>query len=318
MHHLYTPIHNKTDRSDIFGKTVKSTWNSKINIGQMKRSISQLDETNTVEQPLKLPKTDSQDWSLKSGLPQHADTSQYADKIEIAKESPDKESTPHTAPTPTNSTFVLDNSHPMISTSSPTAEQTTTSPFALTGEVTVIKESQTTPVPVTVPESVAKAPEKLKNDPKPTFGSLIEYTNKDLKELCREQGLKVTGNKKTLVERLLNPLDPKNVRRGSSGTKRIGTIDKLLREAGVNNPGEVSPCLKAGIARNYIPWKDENPLDHIVYKGTCYFCDNDKELSVTIKELLFQTTYPGLEYEDGQESACLVIPFTYYIYLLAM
>ena len=67
--------------------------------------------------------------------------------------------------------------------------------------------------------SAAKAPVGTVDTVEETEGSLLRQSQNDLKDLCRSRGLKVGGNKRDLVFRLLNPDSGKPKRRGGGRRK---------------------------------------------------------------------------------------------------
>ena len=124
------------------------------------------------------------------------------------------------------------------------------------------------------------------------------YRASELKEMCRERGLKVSGNKSELVDRLRNPSSAKTTKKSSkpknssSSTRRMSCaqVDQALRDAGYEDPKEASSCVKKGIQKGYISL--DGGLDKVIYSGgKCYRCNY--KLSCTLRQLLDQPDYVG-------------------------
>eukprot|EP01084_Bolivina_argentea_P181024 312694_1 len=126
------------------------------------------------------------------------------------------------------------------------------------------------------------------------------YTVKQLKELCRKNNLKVGGNKTKLIERLSNPT---NITSKAKGGKRLSVqkVHKMLSEQGIKNPESVSKCLKRGIQKGYVIIDSSEGLNKILLESECICCS--KTHIVLIKDILYQSDYAGLDYEDGGEGA---------------
>eukprot|EP01084_Bolivina_argentea_P114509 203833_1 len=74
--------------------------------------------------------------------------------------------------------------------------------------------------------------------------NIYSLKKEELKALCAKKGLKVSGTKAELILRLLNPSESKTKRRKNAGIERV---HNLLRDAGIEDPERVNPCLKRGI-----------------------------------------------------------------------
>lgn len=91
----------------------------------------------------------------------------------------------------------------------------------------------------------------------------------------------------------------------------VKAVNEILKAHGATTG--VSNCLKAAILHGKIkllkPKDDPNNefgLDQVLLKGECEACD--EELSCTIKDILHQPDYAGMDYEDGCENATLRCP----------
>ena len=94
-----------------------------------------------------------------------------------------------------------------------------------------------------------------------------------------------------------------------SGKKAIENVHKLLSDLGVENPKDVSCCLKAGILNGCITLKrpEDDPegeygLDQTLTTVDCLCCD-EGDMECTIRQILYQPDYGGGDYEDGGEEA---------------
>eukprot|EP00484_Ammonia_sp_Unknown_P027375 CAMPEP_0197029236 /NCGR_PEP_ID=MMETSP1384-20130603/8739_1 /TAXON_ID=29189 /ORGANISM="Ammonia sp." /LENGTH=290 /DNA_ID=CAMNT_0042458367 /DNA_START=30 /DNA_END=899 /DNA_ORIENTATION=- len=126
-----------------------------------------------------------------------------------------------------------------------------------------------------------------------------------LKDLCREKGLKVGGNKTTLIARLLDPNSASAAKKGGKGSSRRSAkmVHDMLRKAGVEKPESVSDCLKKGIQRgHYTICESEGGLDQVIHRGTCICCS--RKYNVSIRDVLYQSDYGG-DYEDGGEGGAI-------------
>ncbi|XP_033112668.1 uncharacterized protein LOC117113443 isoform X1 [Anneissia japonica] len=122
-----------------------------------------------------------------------------------------------------------------------------------------------------------------------------------LKEMCRDANLKVSGTKGQLLMRLCGLEKEKTTTRLS-----VKGVNKWLEKQGVENIDTVSNCLRAGIQKGYIDISGETPLDNIVIEDMCYLCEHD--VKVTIRDLLYQQDYAGMDYEEGGEEATVKCP----------
>lgn len=133
---------------------------------------------------------------------------------------------------------------------------------------------------------------------------LFELTIKDLKERCKSQGLKVSGNKGELIARLENPSAP-TAKRQKTGCNRRGlssskAVNDALMAAGYSNPERASSCARKAIQKGFFSIDN---LDEIVFSGSCLCCE--KTLSCTLRDVLDQPDYGGGDYEDGGQQGAL-------------
>eukprot|EP00485_Elphidium_margaritaceum_P000913 CAMPEP_0202692966 /NCGR_PEP_ID=MMETSP1385-20130828/7207_1 /ASSEMBLY_ACC=CAM_ASM_000861 /TAXON_ID=933848 /ORGANISM="Elphidium margaritaceum" /LENGTH=285 /DNA_ID=CAMNT_0049348579 /DNA_START=21 /DNA_END=878 /DNA_ORIENTATION=+ len=130
----------------------------------------------------------------------------------------------------------------------------------------------------------------------------------ELKELCRKRGLKVGGNKATLITRLLDP-ELTATKNGTSSSKKtskrrsVKMVHDMLRDAGVEDPESVNPCLKKGIQKGFFTIDADGGLDQIIFRGGCLCCS--KKYDVSIRDVLYQSVYGGNDYEDGGEGGAI-------------
>jgi len=143
------------------------------------------------------------------------------------------------------------------------------------------------------------------SDVKKSMSAYCKMTVSQLKAECKAKGLLVSGNKTALVQRLMNPA-AESSRRNSSGRKQslsIQRVHKLLLEAGIKNPESKSRCLKRAIQRGFVVIDGKESLQQVIAVGKSLCCN--KELKGTVKQLLDQPDYAGLDYEDGGQDAPL-------------
>eukprot|EP01084_Bolivina_argentea_P276468 471735_1 len=99
---------------------------------------------------------------------------------------------------------------------------------------------------------------------------------KELKDLCRNKGLKVGGNKGQLIQRLLG----KDISTRSA-------VHSMLKAVGVENVEQVSKCLKKGIQQGYYKIDvDGDGLDVVIYKDQCHYCWGRH--TVKMRDVLYQ------------------------------
>jgi hypothetical protein len=127
---------------------------------------------------------------------------------------------------------------------------------------------------------------------------LTDLTLKELKECCKAQGLKVSGNKSELIERLK---DPAKARAPSKRGMTTQAVNDALAAAGLKNPAGASMCARKGIQKGYITL--EGGLDKVVFSGRCSECGTT--LTSTLRDVLAQPDYAGLDYEDGGQNGAL-------------
>ena len=129
--------------------------------------------------------------------------------------------------------------------------------------------------------SVTSVPSKKMSD-------YVKLTVSQLKDECRAKGLLVSGNKGTLVQRLLNP-KMESSKRSSSSRKQgltVVKVHKLLLEAGITNPESKSRCLKRAIQRGFVLIDGKESLQQIIAKGRSPCCG--REVKGTVEQLLDQ------------------------------
>lgn len=92
------------------------------------------------------------------------------------------------------------------------------------------------------------------------------------------------------------------------GKKALERVHELLKSLGVEKPEEVGSCLKAGIINGHVRLlpSSEDPqgilgLDQILATGRCLICS--KELSCSVRDVLWQPDYGGNDFEDGGKNA---------------
>lgn len=137
------------------------------------------------------------------------------------------------------------------------------------------------------------------------------FTNmkvKQLKEECRKKGLRVSGTRAELMERLTTGVNLPSSRKSSSkkapnmtGKTNTKGVESRLEALHVENVKKVSNCLKKGIQLGYVNLVGHNPLENVVIEGKCSSCN--EPLRATVRDLLYQPDYAGLDYEDGGQDA---------------
>ena len=139
--------------------------------------------------------------------------------------------------------------------------------------------------------------EEKEQSPMAIFGGKdpFSFSIKELQQLCNSKEISAVGNKTELIVRLLTPpsLNDSNLGNGSITESQVHS---MLRNAGVNDPVGVNPCLKAGILKGHYRIDGAECLDQILLEGRCEGCG--KDLEVTIRDTLYQSCYGG-DYEDG-------------------
>jgi hypothetical protein len=167
-----------------------------------------------------------------------------------------------------------------------------------------------------------------------------KHTVAELKDLCRSRGLKVGGTKRDLLARLAgedgtsNPMTSSGVDAGAppppakrarttaaskplTGQPTTRTMGKWLDAAGMPE-GSWNKCAALAIARGHLRWNGTAAeLDQPAVRadGSLLECraydpgmQCEHKWNTTLRSLLQQTDYPGLDYEDGQESATIHCP----------
>jgi len=145
---------------------------------------------------------------------------------------------------------------------------------------------------------------------------LQSLTLAQLKTLCHTYNLKVGGRKAELVKRLIESVghdkidlssfpNKKASKKTGKGRMQLKTVDKLLENLKVKNVGRVSRCLKGAIGKGFINMDVDDPLDQVIYQSTCPNCSNKDIITVTVRQLLYQDDFPGLDYEEGGQGASI-------------
>jgi hypothetical protein len=148
----------------------------------------------------------------------------------------------------------------------------------------------------------AVSSENCENNGDNRMEELKKLTVKELKELCKEQGLKLSGNKTELAERLENPEQAHAKRAKTSRGMTADQVHAALKSAGYSNPEHTaSACSKKAIQKGYISL--QGGLDKTVFKGSCQNCGED--VSCTLRGILEQPDYAGCDYEDGGTSGAV-------------
>jgi hypothetical protein len=171
------------------------------------------------------------------------------------------------------------------------------------------KEVKLAPTPIVPTTSTTTTPITPTVVPKYTSESLAKKTVNGLKEICREEGLKVGGNKTELLARLdlflVNGVPTKGRSGGGGGSKmKTDTVVKRLIELGI--PDNHNMCLVVGIRRGFVSLEGDDPLSNVVCTSSCCVCG--ERFPITINDCVTQTCYPGTDYEDGAESATFACP----------
>ena len=136
--------------------------------------------------------------------------------------------------------------------------------------------------------------------------ALSSLTVKELKQRCKDQGIKVSGTKNELVARLLDPaaVHANRARASGAGGGRSMTTTQVhaaLKSLGYSNPESASSCVKRSIQRGFLSL--DGGLTKVIYQGQCENCGED--VSCTLEDLLGQPDYAGLDYEDGGQNGAV-------------
>lgn len=123
---------------------------------------------------------------------------------------------------------------------------------------------------------------------------------KELKAACKGRGLRVTGTKRVLVERLENPGAPL-AKRAKTGRMSVEQVHAALASLGYDNPWGASACVKKAIQKGHLSL--DGGLEATAFSTKCEGCRGT--VSCTVKELLGQADNPGLDYEDGGFEAAI-------------
>ncbi|XP_033099280.1 uncharacterized protein LOC117102643 [Anneissia japonica] len=125
--------------------------------------------------------------------------------------------------------------------------------------------------------------------------SLMMLPNRELKEMCRDANMKVSGTKSQLLMRLCGMEKEKPKTRTRTSAK---SVNKWLEKQGVKDIESVNKCLRSAIQKGYIDISGDSPLDNVVLEDSCENCHGD--VKATIRDLLYQPDHPGYDYgEDG-------------------
>lgn len=96
--------------------------------------------------------------------------------------------------------------------------------------------------------------------------------------------------------------DPRKTSSGGGGNAAAKEkIHAALKEAGYENPERPSCCAKRAIQRGFLTL--EGGLDKEIFAGSCICCDS--EVSCTLRDVLKQSDYGGMDYEDGADNGAL-------------
>lgn len=167
--------------------------------------------------------------------------------------------------------------------------------------------------------------EEITNATKTKKQSSASMTVAELKDMCRERGLRVTGNKNELLERLSSGVNDNNndastsqpaAKKAKTNTTTkytAGNIGKRLEDAGCQWE---SHCAAKAIVKGYLRWtgtKEEfDQPAMVMMKGHTDFTpllasdpagECKHKWTPTLRQLLSQPDYAGLDYEDGLENA---------------
>ncbi|XP_033112729.1 uncharacterized protein LOC117113493 isoform X2 [Anneissia japonica] len=115
------------------------------------------------------------------------------------------------------------------------------------------------------------------------FKLLNVLSASELKQLCRDAQMKVSGTRREMVLRLLGIKDVKT-------RISMNTVNRMLEKEGVTNISSVSRCLRVGIRMGYIDISGDKPLDNVVISDACFLCHH--KLEVAIRDLLYQPDHP--------------------------
>jgi len=85
------------------------------------------------------------------------------------------------------------------------------------------------------------------------------------------------------------------------GQLKCVEVYKLLEDLGVEDCSKVSQCMMAGIMAGHIKLPEGGDLDTVLYDMKGDECDH--QFKITLRKLLYQPDYAGLDYEDGLENA---------------
>ena len=148
-----------------------------------------------------------------------------------------------------------------------------------------ISECQTLQEDVTSIQESKQSDQSIFNGKDP-----YDLTAKELKELCRNQGLKVGGNKSVLINRLQNPTDadisPYAFTQYKSERTSQKQVHTMLRNAGIEDPEKLNKCLKKGIQRGFFVIDGPDSLDKVILRGQRVTCKRNFE--VMIRDVLYQ------------------------------
>ena len=179
--------------------------------------------------------------------------------------------------------------------------------------------------------------------PKPKYRHWSKHHKKEeLKKACRDKGLKITGNKQQLLQRLEKVRTFARTLRTTRKKKRIQPASLITTTRNTVTPRVMDPleslnsldalntrlfscldgeysrdliennmsqCVKAGIAKGHIKvnWRRfPLELDRVIYCGPCVECG--MQLQCTLRQALLQPDYGGISFETGSEQAPVQCP----------
>lgn len=159
-----------------------------------------------------------------------------------------------------------------------------------------------------------------------------KHTVAELKDMCRSRGLKVSGNKRELIDRLAagegapsgaapgegaaQEPPAKRARAGGGGSGRLTAKNIGSKLEAVGIPA-FSRCASSAICKGFLRWNGmQEELDQPAVRANGSllqvsgkeYSDCEHTWNPTLRSLLEQTDYPGTDYEDGMESATVQCP----------
>eukprot|EP01138_Halocafeteria_seosinensis_P011736 gb/GECG01011994.1/.p1 GENE.gb/GECG01011994.1/~~gb/GECG01011994.1/.p1 ORF type:complete len:394 (+),score=53.23 gb/GECG01011994.1/:1-1182(+) len=156
-----------------------------------------------------------------------------------------------------------------------------------------------------VPSEAAKlAAEELKSLSREKLSNM---TYDQLKGYCSDLGIPRGGYKPQLTGRLKNEVLIETMLATGGGKKRTteGT-KKFIKETFGANPNKCSQCFLAAVCKGFVDLDVESPSEVVVARTISLCCS--KEITVRVKDILYQIDKPGSDYEDGGRSASVFCP----------